>query len=160
MHKRILFALIFFASLIFLVSCSDNRVYDTMSDISESQWTDKQDLTYNIDIKDTSARYSLYYLVRYNNDNPYYNLYVTRYLHDSSDKFISKKLQGMDLFDPKNGMPYGSGLGTYKDYEILSEDKIKFPYAGNYKIKIKQYMRQDTIIGIKSFGVKIETLVK
>ncbi len=79
-------------------------------------------------------------------------------MEDSSGKFLNKKLQGMDLFKPITGIPFGSGMGSKKDYLIISEDNYKFPYAGKYTFKLKQYMRQENIPGISAVGFRIEKI--
>jgi gliding motility-associated lipoprotein GldH len=139
-----------------LFSCDSSRVYDTMHDLDSNAWNEKQELVYPVEISDPSASYKLYYTIRYNKDYPYYNLYINRVMLDSAGKFMSKKLQGMDLFKASTGVPYGNGIGSEKDYLIISEDKFKFPYAGKYTFKLKQYMRQPTISGISAVGIRVE----
>jgi gliding motility-associated lipoprotein GldH len=77
-------------------------------------------------------------------------------LYDDAGNLLHEKLQGMDIFDPATGVPRGSGMSRTYDYEVLSEKKMTFPKAGKYTFKIKQYMRQPNIKGIKAFGIRLK----
>ena len=159
MYIKIILYLVFVsAGITGMVSCSTFTVYDTMKDLDSNSWSDKQELVFPIIINDPSISYKLYYTVRYDAAYPYYNLYINRVMEDSSGKFLNKKLQGMDLFKSSTGVPFGTGMGSKKDFIILSEDKYKFPYSGKYTIRLKQYMRQETILGISAVGFKVEKI--
>ncbi len=160
MHRK----LIFFGFVLLLltgglISCDTSKVYDSMQDLDSNAWNEKKELVFPVTIKDASVPYKLFYTVRYNNNYPYYNLYINRVMEDSSGKFLNKKLQGMDLFKANTGVPFGAGMGSEKDYVILSEDNYRFPYPGKYTIRLKQYMRQETVGGISAIGFKVEKVV-
>ncbi|HSZ26535.1 MAG TPA: gliding motility lipoprotein GldH [Cytophagaceae bacterium] len=157
---NIFFTLILSALSFSLLSCGGGRVFDSMKDLDSSVWNENQELTFNIEIPDSTVTYRLYYSVRYDNNYPYYNLYINRTLEDSSGKFLNKKLQGMDLFKPSTGVPFGSGMGSKKDFLILAEDHFKFPYVGKYSVKLKQYMRQENVPGIAAVGFRIEKITE
>ncbi len=159
MYTRIiLYVVLCFALSGGLLSCTTTTVYDTMQDLDSNAWNDKQELTFPVTIEDASLSYKLYYTVRYDAAYPYYNLYISRAIEDSSGKFLNKKLQGMDLFKSSTGVPLGSGMGSKKDFIILSEGNYKFPYAGKYTIRLKHYMRQENVSGISAVGFKIEKI--
>jgi gliding motility-associated lipoprotein GldH len=141
-----------------LFSCDTSKVYDSMQDLDSNFWNEKQEIVFPVTIQDASVPYKLYYEVRYDNNYPYYNLYINRVMEDSSGKFLNKKLQGMDLFKSKTGIPLGAGMGSKKDYLILSEDNYKFPYSGKYTIRLKQYMRQENIPGISAVGFRVDKM--
>lgn len=147
-------ALFLFTGL--LTSCGSDKLYDTIIDLEGAQWNDKKELVYEFDIPDASKTYVLKYKIRYTSDYPNYNLYVTRYLFDSHNREIHKKLQGMDLFHPKTGVPFGGGIGGTYDYEVIADPKMKFASAGKYQIKVKQYMRVENLPGISAFGITLE----
>ncbi|MCS6823823.1 MAG: gliding motility lipoprotein GldH [Cytophagaceae bacterium] len=154
--ENYVFNTIFIICFLWLSSCSDNRLYDQCIDIDKTGWPEEKELAYTFSVPDTAESYVLYYTLRYTNDYAYYNLYVKRYMYDSTGKLLSEKLQGMDIFDPKTGAPYGSGMSKTYDYTVLSEPDFKFPHAGKYTIKIKQFMRQSVLTGIKAFGIRLE----
>jgi gliding motility-associated lipoprotein GldH len=140
--------------------CGNDRIYDTYVDIKNGFWNEKEELVFDFVIaeKDTKGLYNIIYNIRYANTYPYHNLYVHYYLLDSAGKDISNHLQHMNLFKPTTGEPLGKGLGDLYDARILAIQKLKFPYPGKYKMKVKQYMRQAQLPGITSFGISIEPI--
>ncbi len=158
LNKNIFVPLLILLLTGLLFSCDNSKVYDSMTDLDSNAWNENQELAFQVDIPDATVPYTLYYSVRYDNNYPYYNLYVNRILEDSSGKFLNKRLQGMDLFKSSTGIPMGNGMGSKKDYLIISEDNYKFPYAGKYTFKLKQYMRQPNISGISAVGFRIDKM--
>jgi gliding motility-associated lipoprotein GldH len=156
------FILICFTALSTLMGCSDGRIYDTHIDIENALWPENKELIYEFEVKDNQAAYNVIYNIRYTNTYPYYNLYVHYYLADSTGKALRDHQLHMDLFDSKTGKPLGKGLGDLFDGSFLNEDlkAYKFPYAGKYKMKLKQYMRQSQLQGISSVGVKVEKVIQ
>jgi gliding motility-associated lipoprotein GldH len=139
-----------------LISCDKTRVYDKMQDLDSSVWNDKQVLEFPIEIKNAELPYVISYTIRYDNEYPYYNLYINRELLDSAGVLLNKKMQGMDLFRATTGVPYGDGMGAKKDYQIISEQNVRFPYPGKYTIKLHQYMRIERLPGLSAVGVRID----
>jgi gliding motility-associated lipoprotein GldH len=153
--------LLYFALIVSMISsCGDNRIYDKHFDIKNGFWNEKEELTFDFEIKDKNPKYNVLYNIRYANTYPYYNLYVHYYLMDSTGKTFSDHLQRMDLFRPTTGEPLGKGLGDLYDRRILAIPNFAFPYSGKYKMKVKQYMRQNQLPGITSFGISIETITE
>lgn len=142
-----------------LAACGTSSEYDTIQDLPEEGWVMNNTLKFPVEITDNTKPYEFYYSVRYDNTYPYYNFYATRFLYDSSGKLIAKQLQQMNLFNPQTGAPYGSGIGSKKDYSIKSQSDLVFPYIGKFNIEVKHYMRIDTIPGIKAFGIRLDKKV-
>ena len=142
--------------IIVLGSCDSTRVYEASTDIDDAGWRETQVLEFKFEVPDANQSYNILYTVRYSNNYPNYNLYVKNFLSDSSGRLILEKLQGMDLFKPTTGAPFGSGLGGNLDYSILGLSDYKFPHKGWFNIRIKQYMRQDPLKGIAAFGIRLE----
>jgi gliding motility-associated lipoprotein GldH len=157
-NMRKLIYIVFIFSIGVQFSCSDTGILlESKIDTLNDRWIEKTQMDFPIEITDANATYQLFYQIRYNNEYPYYNLWVNRSLLDGQGHMISKKLQGMDLFHAASGEPYGAGFGNYFDYKILSDSMQKFPKPGKYTVRIEQNMRKDTLTGIASVGV---TLIK
>ena len=147
---------LFIATTAVLLSCTDPAIVtETKIDAPNNYWVQKSHMDFPFEITDTKATYKVFYQMRYDNDYPYYNLWVNRILLDEQGNTISKKLQGMDLFHASSGEPYGAGFGNYFDYKILSDSAQHFPKAGKYTLRIEQNMRTDTLKGIASVGIEI-----
>ncbi len=78
------------------------------------------------------------------------------YLEDSAGVMLSSELQELILFDKKTGEPLGEGLGDLFDRGVPVFEDQKFPYAGEYNFKVKQFMRMEALPGILSFGLKVQ----
>ncbi|UXP33212.1 gliding motility lipoprotein GldH [Reichenbachiella agarivorans] len=152
-HLILLSATIFSA---FFYSCSSDTLIDKNHDITEGVWHVDSLATFHFGVEDSTQAYDISYIIRYAVGYPYYNLYVTYYLEDSTEQIIDSKLQELVLFDKKTGTPLGDGVGDLFDREVLIFENYKFNTTGDHSFKIKQFMRMEELPGILSFGLKVE----
>ena len=141
---------------IILLACDPSRVYEDNTDLAGQLWTQDQVVAFRFQIQDPNSSYNIYSNIRNAIDYPYYNLYYQYTLQDSSGKVLTKKLQNIDLFDPKTGEPYGSGLGDLFDHQQLILEDYEFDLSGEYIVSFQQYMRRDTLPLILSVGARVE----
>lgn len=144
------------ATIFALVACDERRVYEKNLDLAGNQWYIDTIPSFTFRIEDARLNYNIYYNIRNAVTYPYYNLYVTYSLQDSTGKPLSSHLQNLILADSKTGKPLGNGLGDLFDHQILSLKNYRFPAAGSYTFRIKQYMRQDPLPLIMSVGIRVE----
>lgn len=149
------YAIIFFL-FVLIIGCDSNRVYEDYEDLSEAFWHVDSVKRFSFEIEDTTQLYNLKATIRNASSYPFYNLYYRYSLTDSLDSVVVTELKETELFDPKTGQPYGSGLGDLFDHSILLQGDYRFPYAGNYSIKLQQFMRMDTLPFILSVGARVE----
>jgi len=142
-----------------LWSCDPNVLYKNHQDIDDGQWFVKNEPTFGFDITDSTQTYNVYYLVRNAAGYPYYNLYVKRSLLNPQNKIVNEALNELVLMDEKTGKPLGDGLGDLFDHKIIALKNYRFPRKGKYTFKVRQYMRQDPLLGILSVGVSIEKVL-
>ncbi|GAA4405362.1 hypothetical protein GCM10023187_23640 [Nibrella viscosa] len=142
--------------LLALVGCDKNTVYKEYTDIKGGQWYVNDTPSFTFTITDTTEAYNIYYNLRNSISYPYYNLYLTRYLTDAGGTLIESRLDELILMDPKTGKPRGDGLGDIFDHKVLIKRNYLFPHAGDYTLRISQYMRQNPLPDILSVGVTIE----
>ncbi|MDW3208260.1 MAG: gliding motility lipoprotein GldH [Reichenbachiella sp.] len=156
MLKSIYQFLIVFSVSLSMVACGDKTVINEQSDIQEGLWHLDSLVSFQFEIEDTTSIYQVQYNVRYAVDYPYYNLFLKYYLEDSAGEMLSSELQELVLFDKKTGEPLGEGLGDLFDRAVPVFEDQKFPYAGVYNFKVKQFMRMENLPGILSFGLKVQ----
>lgn len=156
MLKSIYHFLVAVSFSLFVVACGSNTVIDEQSDIKEGLWHLDSLVAFQFEIEDTTSSYQIQYNVRYAVDYPYYNLFLKYYLEDSAGEMLSSELQELILFDKKTGDPLGDGLGDLFDRGVPVFEDQKFPYAGTYNFKVKQFMRMEHLPGILSFGLKVQ----
>lgn len=138
-----------------LSSCQDSSVVEMRyHELKGAYWPANERIEFPVTIENTQASYSLYYLVRYTDEYPYYNLWLKRQVLDSQKVRVAERLQGMDLFDATTGKPNGEGSTRY-DHSFLGDSTISFPKSGKYVIGLSQYMRKDSLSGIQAVGIKL-----
>ena len=148
------------AFLVFLLlACDERRVYEDSQDFGERTWKVVDKPQFEFAIKDTVKRYNLYCNIRNSLEYPYARLFVHYALRDSAGTELQKKLISGFLFDQKTGQPQGSsGLGDVFDHQFLLLSDYEFKQPGKYRLELEQFMRMDTLQGILSVGVRIETV--
>ncbi len=141
--------------LMSISSCDFDKIYDDYVDLENQVWHVDSLPHFQFEVEDASKSYQIEYKVRYALGYPYQNLYVTYYLEDDDDNLISSDLQEIILFDSKTGEPKGSGLGDIFDHQVEGLPSVKFPKAGQYHFRLKQFMRQEELPFIISIGIAV-----
>ena len=142
-----------------LLSCDSDAIFKDHEDIEDGMWYVKNEPSFTFEITDASQPYNVYYLVRNSIAYPYYNLYVKRFLLNDKNKVVNEALNELILMDERTGKPLGDGLGDLFDHKIVALKNYRFPKAGKYPFKVRQYMRQDPLPPIMSMGVSVQTAV-
>jgi gliding motility-associated lipoprotein GldH len=95
--------------------------------------------------------------IRNSIDYPYARIFVNYDLQNQDGASLSQKMLAEYLFDQKTGKPFGSsGIGDIYDHQFPILKNYSFEKIGNYKIKLSQFMRMDTIPGIIAVGARVE----
>ena len=137
-------------------ACDDQRVFEDNHEFARRSWVMNDVPVFDFTIPDTIKTYNIYYNVRNSLDYRWRRINVTYALYDSTERELAKKLVYHDLFDA-TGRPYGeSGLGDLYDHQFSLLNTYQFPARGKYSIRLTQFMRQDTLQGILSVGVRVE----
>jgi gliding motility-associated lipoprotein GldH len=151
---RLLLALVV---CVVLFSCDSQRVYETNKDFDNAQWPQRDTAKFTFTITDTVMVYNVFVNVRNTLDYETARLFLNYTLTDSAEKPLRKRLLENLLFDKKTGEPFGkSGLGNIFDHQIMLEPGMKFPYAGDYEVRLTHQMRVDSLQEIRSVGVRVE----
>lgn len=143
--------------LFFIVSsCDNNRVFEGKIDFSDRYWVFDNPAEFEFEIYDSEKPHNLIFNVRNSAKYPFQNLYLQYYLEDSTGRLISKDLKNIQLFDTKTGVPYGKGIGDIFDIQKTFLEQYTFENKGKYKLRIDQFMRQDSLPEIMSVGLRVE----
>lgn len=150
------YLIILLAALLF--ACDSSRVYEDYNNMEEAFWHMDSIQQFPFTITDTEKQYNVLATFRNASAYPFYNIYFQYTLVDSTDRVIVDELKEADLFDPKTGEPYGSGLGDLFDHSIPLLENYSFPEEGAYSLRLQQFMRRDTLPFILSVGARVETV--
>ncbi|GAB2762830.1 gliding motility lipoprotein GldH [Salinimicrobium soli] len=139
--------LLIFISLLSLVSCDKNRVYDSYETLP-NEWHRDSLVRFKVEAPDTIRDYNLFINLRNNSDYKYSNLYVITELNFPNGKVLSDTLQ-YEMAKP-SGEWLGTGFGEVKESKLWYKENFRFPEAGEYEVTIQQAMRKrDSTSGIK-----------
>ena len=122
-------------------------------------WISNQPVSFQIQASD-SAAYNIHLNLRNDTSYPWARFFGAYVLRDSAGNRIDSLMVQDFLFDPVTGEPKGvSGLGDVYNHEILIRKGYRFPYDGTFRITLQQMMRADSLQGIRSAGIRLETPV-
>lgn len=147
-----------------IYACDESRVFEQNKDIADHAWHKDSTLHFEAEIPEASIPYHIYYNIRNSVDYPAQNLYLNIEVQDSTGQVLTRDLNNIELFNPKTGKPYGSGLGDIFDHQVRVFENFTFPYAGTYLIEIRQQMRDKVMVdnrlpSVVSVGIRIEKAI-
>src|SRR5690606_15399166 len=129
-------------------------LYEESRDLENRCWSADSIFAYQFDAGDSAQAVDLFFTVRNTPAYPFYNLYVKYRLLDSAFTAIDSGMAHVNLFEPKTGEPYGSGVGGIFSHIFPLSSNVKLS-PGKYRLELEQNMRLDSIPGIVSIGVRI-----
>jgi len=147
---------------IFIISCDKKRVFDEYKSVGNS-WHKDSVVTFKLPQFDYSKKYNLYVNVRDNNNYPFNNLFLIVALEQPNKKTLVDTLE-YQMANP-DGTLLGEGFSDVKESKLFYKGKEEFKLKGEYKIHIKQAVRQtgkvagvDNLKGITEIGFRVESL--
>ncbi|MGM0580691.1 MAG: gliding motility lipoprotein GldH [Bacteroidota bacterium] len=152
---RSLFSIICLTFL--LSSCTEERYYEENHDFKDRNWNLEESAVFNFEIDSVELPYQIKLNVRNTMDYPYRNLYIKYKLEDSTN-LMEEKLLNLKLFEAKTGKPFGDHQSDIYSHQLILQDSVYFHKKGNYKIELKQYMREKDLEGLVSAGIRIEQI--
>lgn len=152
---RPLFSIICLSFL--LISCTEERYFEENQDFKDRIWNMEETAEFNFKIDSVETPYRIKLNIRNTMDYPFRNLYIKYQLKDST-YLMEDKLLNLKLFEDKTGKPYGDHQSDIYSHQLTLQDSVYFHQKGNYKIELKQYMRENELKGMVSAGIRIEQL--
>lgn len=140
--------------LLLFVGCDSGRVYESDYDFEDQSWHMDTIPSFEFQIEDVRPK-EIILKMRNSLDFPFRNCYLTYFLEDSTGNVLKTDLVNIELFDEKTGKPFGKGNSVFQHAEPILKS-YDFPQAGNYKVRLVQYMRKADLVGTYSVGVRIE----
>jgi gliding motility-associated lipoprotein GldH len=155
--KHLLSLTLFMMLLGVFVACDNDRLYEENKLIPGDAWYYKNTLPFDVQITDTQALYNVYANVRIAADYKYSNIFLWVNTINPQRKTDQRRVE-IKLADD-GGKWLGKGLGDIFDYQFPVLQKVKFPLSGFYRFELEQNMRDDTLMYVKSAGIRIEKVV-
>jgi gliding motility-associated lipoprotein GldH len=140
--------------LYILSSCTTIDLYEKNITIPKHQWSSSFKPVFDFTIKDTSAPYKLFFIVRHNERYNFNNIFINVYVKGPGQDTAHKIQQDLVLATNEKGW-LASGMDDIYEHRIQlgSEQNLK---AGNYTFTIEQIMREDPLENVLNVGLRIE----
>ncbi len=146
-----------------LSSCDKNQIFEQYKDLPHNFWHTDSAAVFTFRVTDTKRPHNIYYNIRNTISYPYYNIYVQYELADSSGMLLRANLHEANLMHHQTGEPFGEnssplgqGVGSFYSHRILLLPQYKFEKEGVYQLKLRQYMRLDSLAEITAVGARVE----
>ena len=150
------FILLLVAVLLF--SCDEKRVFDEYKSVG-SAWHKDSIVTFDLPELDSTKRYNLFVNLRANNDYPFNNLFLIVAI-ERPNGFTKVDTLEYLMANP-DGSLLGDGFTDIKESKLFYKEKVRF--RGNYKVHLKQAVRENgkvpgvtALEGITDVGFRIE----
>jgi len=150
--KKLVYILFF--SLMIITSCDPGRLFEENKNVDGNAWYYKSFIPFDAQIKDTTKFYNVLVNVRIDADYKYSNMFMWVHITNPEKKSDQRRVE-IKLADER-GKWLGSGLGDIYDYQFPVLQRVKFPKSGFYRFELEQNMRDDTLLHVKSVGVRLE----
>jgi gliding motility-associated lipoprotein GldH len=148
------YTLFLLGGILSLIACSDNRIFEKNTAISDGIWEVNEKPTFEILVEDTISLYHFFVNIRNTGAYAYSNLFLfleTEY----PDGQLSKDTLECFLADA-HGKWLGKGSGEIIDNQILFKRNVNFPQPGPYTFRFQQGMRDFKLKEIIDIGLRIE----
>jgi gliding motility-associated lipoprotein GldH len=137
-----------------LSSCTTIDLYEKAVTIPRHQWSSSFKPSFEFTIKDTSAPYRLFLILRHTEKYNFNNIFVNVYVKGPGQDTVQKIQQDLVLATNDKGW-LASGMDDIYEHRIQlgSDQSLR---AGNYTFTIEQIMREDPLENVLNVGLRIE----
>lgn len=147
--------LLFFLSCLFLLaSCGPNYVYEKAYELPNAQWTYADTLDFEFEIEDTSRIFNLWVTIDHSTSYSYQNLYTRVHTQFPGGERITELLS-LELANSL-GLWQGDCNSESCQIQIPIQEGAYFNAEGKYQITLEQFMRRDSLPGIKAVQFQLE----
>ena len=140
--------------IIFLFSCTTVDLYEKTVTIPGHSWQRSFKPTFEFTIKDTSAPYRLFFILRHNEKYSFNNIYINVFVKGPGQDSAIKIQQDLVLATNDKGW-LATGMDDIYEHRIpLAPDQnLK---AGTYTFTLEQIMREEPLKNVLNAGLRIE----
>lgn len=154
---RTSFFLLITSSFLFS-SCTSIDLYEKSVTIPGHSWKNNYRPSFTFTIKDTTAAYQLYFIIRHTDKYNYNNIYINLYAKQPGRDSTQKVRYDLRLGSNEDGW-LGSGMDDIYEHRILltpAGQEFYFKKPGDYTFTIEQIMREDPLENVLNAGLRIE----
>lgn len=135
--------------LLTLSACDRDVLSSAEWSMDNQQWISDDQKTFTLEAVDTTTVYAMDITLKHDVTYPYQNLYIKTQTTFPSGKQV-ESVTSIDLVN-QDGSWAGNCSGQSCSISLPLQQRFTFPEVGTYTWAVDQYMRKDTIDGVKSF---------
>ena len=137
-----------------LSGCYSNKYYEEFKQVENASWTAKKQISFQVNAIDTKTNYNLFVVVRNTKRYKYQNLYLFVDIMAPSGKLERDTIEC--LLADVDGKWFGNTAGAVIDNKIWFRTDFQFQELGKYHFLFEQAMREESLMDIIDFGIRIE----
>lgn len=150
--KKLIFSLLL--GMIVLCACDSSKIYEKYFDNERITWSRFDVKTFNVDIKDISAKYDFYIAIRHLTDVPFKYIAIKFILYTPSGE--TRTMEQKILLKDNEGNLLGDGMGELWDVVNLVREDFQFTEPGLCKVEVSSTMSQADLPGIMQVGLIVK----
>ena len=150
--KRLLLFLV--PCALYLASCTTIDLYEKTVTVPGHAWENSFQPSFNFTIKDTTALYQPYLVIRHNEKYNYTNIYVNLYIKPPGQDSVIKIQRDLVLATKDKGWQ-ASAMDDIYEHRVSLGDPQTFK-AGDYQFTLEQIMRENPLQNVYDVGLRIE----
>ena len=150
--------LLFFAFIaVTFFACDTIDVYEQTKAFPAHAWSNKEKLSFNFSITDTTSMYNIFAVIRHEDAYHFNNIWLNVTTITPDKKVTDQKVE-VKLGDNKGW--FGNSMDDIVEHRaLLTKYPIKLK-AGQYSFSIQQIMREDPLQSILNAGIRVEKAVQ
>jgi gliding motility-associated lipoprotein GldH len=137
---------------LFLASCTTIDLYEKNVTIPGFKWKSSYKPSFTFVIKDTTAPYQLFFIIRHTEKYNYNNIWINLYSQPPGDTLHKA---AFELQLATNEKWLATGMDDIYEHRIKLTDPQYFK-AGVYHFSIEQIMREDPLENVMNVGLRVE----
>lgn len=138
----------------FLVACSNRGSFETFVEVNSEGWGYADTLTLNFEHADPNIPVDLGFYIKSDGSFPYRNLFLFVEIESPEGQVARDTLEC--LLAAPDGKPLGNGIGSLRTVLVPFQQSEALPASGMYSVKLVHGMRQPSIPGIHSVGLRLD----
>ena len=143
---------LFLSSSCLFFSCTTIDLYEKDATIPGFKWKSSFIPEFTFTIKDTTAPYQLFLVLRHNERYAYNNIWINLYSQPPGDSFHKAPFE-LPLATKEKWL--ATGMDDIYEHRIRLTDP-QYLKAGVYHFKVEQIMREDPLENVMDVGLRVE----
>jgi gliding motility-associated lipoprotein GldH len=147
------FAIVLSFLLTGFYSCKPIALYEQTKHFSSQQWKSEEKASFVFELKDTTAFYNVYIVLRHTQAYHFNNIWLNISIQPSSGK---SQIFRTNLKLANNTQWLGSEMGDVVEHRIALFSQPVALQKGRYQFVLQHIMRENPLQGILQAGIRVE----